>query len=1043
MQANAKGKSKKLSAKRLSLTIICLLLINMLTFSMSETIVYGSPAWPKGWMYRQTLNIDTTRTVGSGHGFYNYNVTIYNSRYVDPLYQALHSSAVNVLISNIKPFSGYDTIVPHSSAYPIPYCWDAYFSILAALKFNTTLAREIINAEFAAQKSNGMIPNTPSMAADMDLRSQPPLLADAIVRYYYATDDLESLKQWYPKLIAYYNWYEEFGSPEGSIFGLISPFTGRRNSSDGLTAFYIAASTGLDNHPVYDATNGSYVQIGNYYYMSMADLLLSSTMAIFARSLADISQALGIPPNYTLYMNKHSSLVYQINNHLWDDSSSLYKGKLWNGSIIDMNTQLTFIPLAAGIPNAYQASALVKHLTNISEYNLAYGVPTVAANDPRFYSLQPAYFFSADGDYWRGNMWAPLVYLTYVGLKEYGYDNEAREIALKWIETIKKEKDYPFSEYYDPRTGQAGNRLKKFSWTAAVTLLLIEEECMLTESMGPKMVVEDGKVKLDFSDVRFYIGDAQLYYWTETINNNKDATFWFKVPDNWGGQPIHVYYGNPQATWDPIYCSGEKTFLFFEDFIGDSLNLTTWNWLNSDGSYVVSNGTITIINRGSGINESGSEIKSSDYKPSVNSTVETRFFGADLSSDFFRSGQMGLAFTDKSNQSFLSADNTHFIIYDHSFFIQKWLHKSRNESIWQSSHYLFNDVYDSRVVYKIKVFLDFLSVNYSLSDGENNALGSLNGNNDFPRGFAGNYYLGLFAHGGTVSYDYVFVRPTVFGEPSGWIWGQEEEADQIAPTYSNLAHSSTLAGNQTVFSSYWDDNVALSHYIFSTNNTGSWVNDTALAFHATPAWANTTNALKSTIAEVIGYRWYANDTANNWKSTNIQCLITTTIYDEIEPEYTLILSYTPSSLYQGDNVSISILVKRNTKDFNSFLANVTKNGVLLKKNVSSASFTDISLDAASHTYNVTSLYDTIRGKSASFTSQPTVITWQAKNGETPDGSERSPEISEVPFQPTEAILYMFAIVVSVLLASSFVYLLGKKKARDRRFMLNQDGRNEG
>ncbi len=54
------------------------------------------------------------------------------------------------------------------------------------------------------------------------------------------------------------------------------------------------------------------------------------------------------------------------------------------------------------------------------------------------------------------------------------------------------------------------------------------------------------------------------------------------------------------------------------------------------------------------------------------------------------------------------------------------------------------------------------------------------------------------------------------------------------PTFSDLSHSTTVAGSVCHFQVTGDDDDGLSSYIFSTNNTGSWVNNTAIAFTSTP-----------------------------------------------------------------------------------------------------------------------------------------------------------------------------------------------------------------
>jgi hypothetical protein len=95
------------------------------------------------------------------------------------------------------------------------------------------------------------------------------------------------------------------------------------------------------------------------------------------------------------------------------------------------------------------------------------------------------------------------------------------------------------------------------------------------------------------------------------------------------------------------------------------------------------------------------------------------------------------------------------------------------------------------------------------------------------------------------------------------------------PTYSNIQVNTTVASNPCQFSSYWQDESGLSGFIFSTNNTGTWVNDTYTGFVGLTGWANVTKTLNGTVGNVIGYRWYCNDTSNNWNYTQIQTFTTT------------------------------------------------------------------------------------------------------------------------------------------------------------------------
>jgi hypothetical protein len=102
--------------------------------------------------------------------------------------------------------------------------------------------------------------------------------------------------------------------------------------------------------------------------------------------------------------------------------------------------------------------------------------------------------------------------------------------------------------------------------------------------------------------------------------------------------------------------------------------------------------------------------------------------------------------------------------------------------------------------------------------------------------------------------------------------------DITPPRYSSLSASPLKAGSSCTFSATWTDNKGLEStggYIFSTNNTGTWQNDTWASFISNLQTVTVAKTLNTTVGTIVGYRWFANDTSNNWNSTAIQTLTTT------------------------------------------------------------------------------------------------------------------------------------------------------------------------
>jgi hypothetical protein len=117
------------------------------------------------------------------------------------------------------------------------------------------------------------------------------------------------------------------------------------------------------------------------------------------------------------------------------------------------------------------------------------------------------------------------------------------------------------------------------------------------------------------------------------------------------------------------------------------------------------------------------------------------------------------------------------------------------------------------------------------------------------------------------------------------------------PSASNVSISSTAAGEAATFSALWKDKLSLSGggYIFSTNNTGTWVNSTWVAFTSNPGWGNATLTLNSTTAATVSFREYANDTYNLWgASETFNVTLTDPTFDSPTPSPTAKTQLTPT-----------------------------------------------------------------------------------------------------------------------------------------------------
>jgi cyclophilin family peptidyl-prolyl cis-trans isomerase len=99
-------------------------------------------------------------------------------------------------------------------------------------------------------------------------------------------------------------------------------------------------------------------------------------------------------------------------------------------------------------------------------------------------------------------------------------------------------------------------------------------------------------------------------------------------------------------------------------------------------------------------------------------------------------------------------------------------------------------------------------------------------------------------------------------------------ANASPPTYSEVSSNSTVVGSLCTFSTVWTDNANVSGYIFETNNTGTFVNDTWTPFSqfvgSTSANATVTETLDDTPGDVVQWTFWCNDTNNKWNAVPMQ-----------------------------------------------------------------------------------------------------------------------------------------------------------------------------
>lgn len=95
------------------------------------------------------------------------------------------------------------------------------------------------------------------------------------------------------------------------------------------------------------------------------------------------------------------------------------------------------------------------------------------------------------------------------------------------------------------------------------------------------------------------------------------------------------------------------------------------------------------------------------------------------------------------------------------------------------------------------------------------------------------------------------------------------------PFASNILINSTFAGSDSLFSVLWSSDWPLhgGGYIFSTNNSGIWVNATWMPFLSNSGWGNLTLRLNNTAGVIVGLKQYANNSLGLWGESDLHFIV--------------------------------------------------------------------------------------------------------------------------------------------------------------------------
>lgn len=183
------------------------------------------------------------------------------------------------------------------------------------------------------------------------------------------------------------------------------------------------------------------------------DLDLTTQVANEMYYLKVMAEELGQKQDTQQWKEKFEKIKALINKFMWDKQDKFYyhvamkdNSFLFEGESLKRKEIIGLLTLWARIPGKEQAAELVKHMKNEDTFWRKYGVPTLAADDQHYTAF-------VDGCCrWDGPVWLLWDYMLLNGLQNYGYDNEAKQLAEKMMlaVTTQLKKNHRFWESYSP-----------------------------------------------------------------------------------------------------------------------------------------------------------------------------------------------------------------------------------------------------------------------------------------------------------------------------------------------------------------------------------------------------------------------------------------------------------------------------------------------------------------------------------------------------------------------------------------------------------------
>ncbi len=293
------------------------------------------------------------------------------------------------------------------------YYWDSYFMVQGLQnKQHKELTMGILEDLLTLFERFRVIPNASRMY--LMGRSQPPFLTSFIFELYQKYDPGE---EWLARAIG-------IAKDEYAIVWMGIKKPNERLVHEGLSRYYdinylhdlAEAESGWDMTPRFNRKALNYLPVD-----------LNALLYRYEMDFARAARIYGDKRDATRWEQAADARKRSMNHLMWDKGRGLYYDYNYKtekrGNISSL---AAFFPMWAGMVTEQQAKQMVKQLKRFEEKG---GLATTDAL-PLAQQLTPG---ALPTQWAYPNGWAPLEYVVIKALERYGYHDDARRIATKWL----------------------------------------------------------------------------------------------------------------------------------------------------------------------------------------------------------------------------------------------------------------------------------------------------------------------------------------------------------------------------------------------------------------------------------------------------------------------------------------------------------------------------------------------------------------------------------------------------------------------------------